>query len=202
MKHPFRAHTPKHRKNRKECKKYNSYLNTLRIDFHKRCGYCNDNTFNMVRSYVIDHFVPRNPDGFSHNIPDNHYYNLIYACPYCNGAKSNKWPTKDAKKHNDGQQGFVFPTKKLYTKHFYRDSSGSIVPKKNCALSKWIYDNMNFGLPIHSLNWQFERFREQELALEKLNKINNDPAIEAQIKSLKSARMEVMDQIFNTNNEK
>lgn len=195
MKHPFRSHTPKHRASRKECKNYKSYLKTLKVDFYQRCGYCNDHNSHVVRSYVIDHFVPRKPKDFVHSIPDNFYYNLIYSCSFCNRAKSNTWPTRNPKKHNDGTQGFVMPTKKMYAKLFSRGVDGGIIPKKNNALAKWIFDNLDFELPIHSLNWKFEKFKAQEEVLNTLYRQHHDAGIKAEIEKIRDLRLIVVDKI-------
>src|SRR5215213_3424063 len=137
--YPFRENCPKHSKNRKVYKRYTSYKKYLRSDFNKRCGYCDDLDQNRIRFFVIDHFVPRNPDGWAHRILPNKYSNLIYSCLFCNQAKGNKWPTMKAKIHNDGQVGFIMPTKKEYTSIFFRSANGSIQYDKNSLLAKYIY---------------------------------------------------------------
>ena len=132
----FRQVTPTHTVNRRVCKHYKSYKKTLRSDFNERCGYCNDFYPDHKRYYVIDHFVPQKPDGWSHTIPPNKYDNLIYACSFCNGAKSNKWPTMDEKIPNDGTHGFIKPTLKSYAKEtlYLSKTSGFKVPLLKIAL--------------------------------------------------------------------
>lgn len=161
---PFRKDIPKHRANRRVCKNYSSYKKTLRADFGKRCGYCNSLDINRIRSYVIDHFVPQTPDGWTHTIPPNEYTNLIYACSFCNGAKSNKWPTRIANKPNNGIVGFVKPTLKSYSKLFRRSIDGSIIVFKNNTIGAYIYKELDFNLDIRALNWKFEKILEQEEA--------------------------------------
>lgn len=158
MTHPFRSTpTPKHQKDRRECEHYSSYLKTLKKDFNKRCGYCNDIDLYKIRSFNIDHFVPRNPKDFTHSIKPNYYYNLIYACNYCNSAKSNKFPTKDPDKHNDGKIGFIKPTDDEYSDLFYRDKDGTIYPINENLLSEYIIRELNLKNPIHSLMWRLEK---------------------------------------------
>jgi 5-methylcytosine-specific restriction endonuclease McrA len=193
--HPFRQNTPKHRKNRKVYKYYKSYKKTLSIDFNNRCGYCNDYYHDHKRYFVIDHFVPQNPDGWSHSIPSNKYDNLIYACAFCNGAKSNKWPTKNENKSNDGTQGFIKPTLKLYTKVFRRDKDGSIIVYKKHLVGSYIHRELNFGLPIHSLNWKIEKFLEQEKVLENLYNKKNDIVLKQQLNEIKLLRLSFVDKI-------
>jgi hypothetical protein len=199
---PFRILTPQHTKGRKSCKKYQSYKASLRKDFNQRCGYCDDHNYNRLRSYVIDHFVPRNPKDFVHKIPDNYYYNLIYSCSFCNSAKSNIWPTKVARKHNDGVKGFVMPTTVRYGKLFYRDGHGSIMPKANNQIAKYIYDTLNFSFPIHSLNWKFERLSQQEKILQQLASINmHDLQLQKDIDDIRNLRLTVLDDLFRHYNK-
>lgn len=156
--HPLREKTPKRRKNRSVCKKYTSYRKTLRADFHDRCGYCA--SFDKIRSksFAIDHFVPQNPDGWSHSLRDNDYYNLVYSCGNCNSSKSNKWPTKNENIHNDGVQGFVDPTSANYENLFQRDSDGFIIQKTSSdQLSKYILTELSLNMPVHSILWKLER---------------------------------------------
>lgn len=196
----FREKVPKHRRNRKPCKHYSSYKKTLGEDFYLRCGYCNDLDKNRIRSYVIDHFVPQKPDGFIHNIPANRYKNLVYACSWCNRAKSNIWPTKNAKLHNDGKVGFILPTTKAYSDLFERDLNGTITLKNNTPLAKYIYDTLNLGLPLHSLNWKFERMLLQEDKLKVLYNTSKDAAIKKEIDDLRNLRLTIMDTILEIYN--
>lgn len=198
--HPFRTDTPKHRQHRKVCKNYKSYKKTLRIDFKNRCGYCNDLDFNRIRNYVIDHFVPQNPKGWSHRILPNKYLNLIYACPFCNGAKSNKWPTLDSTKPNDGSIGFIKPTTKHYSKVFRRNNEGVIIVHKSHPLGQYIHEELELGLDIHSLNWKFEKIFEQEKNLEILEKKTTDSTLKAEINRIKLLRLEIVDTINNLYN--
>jgi len=193
--HPFRQDTPKHRKDRKVCKHYKSYKKTLRSDFNKRCGYCDDIDTNRIRNYVIDHFVPQKPDGWNHTIQPNKYSNLIYACSYCNGAKSNKWPTRNATQSNDGIIGFIKPTQKSYSKVFRRAADGSIIVHNNHPIGIYIHKELNFELSIHSLNWSFEKILEQEKLLEKLNRKITDNILKQQLAEIKLLRLEIVDSI-------
>jgi uncharacterized protein (TIGR02646 family) len=156
--HPFRKVTPKRRPDRAKCEHYTSYRDTLREDFNKRCGYCDDADFFRIRSFTIDHFVPRNPKDFTHDIEPNYYYNLVYACYFCNSAKSNKWLTTDATESHNGAQGFIDPTTDEYTNFFRRDKNGRIQSNGvNDILAQFIIDELNFWLPIHQITWKLER---------------------------------------------
>jgi 5-methylcytosine-specific restriction endonuclease McrA len=191
--HPFRQDTPKHTANRRVCKHYKSYKITLRADFNKRCGYCNDYYHDHKKYFVIDHFVPQNPDGWTHTIRPNKYNNLIYACSYCNGAKSNKWPTMNPKKSNDGVRGFIKPTKKLYSKLFRRNTAGSIVVHNNHLIGKYLYNELKFDLEIHALNWKFEILFRQEQQVQEILKKTKDAAVRQEIEQIRNLRLGVMD---------
>ncbi|MGZ4055279.1 MAG: HNH endonuclease signature motif containing protein [Bacteroidia bacterium] len=193
--YPFRDKTPKHRTGRRVCVNYAQYKVTLRADFNNCCGYCNDHDSNSKRSYVIDHFVPQNPDGFTHSIKPNRYRNLIYSCSFCNGQKSNKWPTNDARNPNNGTDGFIIPTEKAYGDLFERDVNGYIIVKNNSAIGKYIFKELNLGWVLHSLNWKFEKLLSQEKTLKQIYDRSNDPAVKKTIDDLRSLRLSVVDNI-------
>lgn len=154
----FRESTPSRRDNRAVCKHYTSYRDTLKEDFGNRCGYCNDLDKYRIRSYTIDHFVPQNPADFVHRLAPNDYYNLVYACRYCNSAKTNKWPTKDERVHHNGKEGFIDPVADEYTDMYHRSSSGRIEPKDpNNELAQYIIDELNLWKPIHERMWKIEK---------------------------------------------
>ena len=197
---PFREEPyPLHSKNRKECEHYTSYLYTLKIDFNKRCGYCNDIHSFRIRNFAIDHFVPRNPIDFKHPIKPNYYYNLVYSCSYCNSAKSNKFPTKNHEIHNDGNIGFIIPTETSYADLFYRDSDGTIMSKDNNLLANYIIDELNLKNPIHSLMWRIERLNNLIESLDKKIKQTNNEALIEEKKQLDKEFGEISRTIFSTN---
>ncbi|WP_148270706.1 HNH endonuclease [Haliscomenobacter hydrossis] len=180
----FRDITPIRRPNRRECKHYYSYLSTLREDFNYRCGYCNDHDGLRIRSFTIDHFVPQNPEGFAHNIKPNYYYNLVYACRYCNAEKRNKWPTKDVNVSHDGTIGFIDPTEEDYTKLFRRSKSGKIIPSEDSNLAKYIRKELKLWLPIHALMWKLERMNNLIDQIENELRTTNDQVLKAQLEQL------------------
>lgn len=161
--YPFRKKTPKRRAEAKERTNYSSHKKDLREDFNNRCGYCDDADFFKLRSFAIDHFVPKTPKDFTHDIEPNYYYNLVWACNFCNGAKSNKWITKNAAVHNDGEQGFIEPTSEEYTNLFKRDKDGSIKCNGvNASLSRYIIEELKLWYPIHRITWKLEKINQLE----------------------------------------
>lgn len=175
--YPFRKNTPKRRENAKERKNYRSHKNDLKEDFNGRCGYCDDTDFFKIRSFAIDHFVPKTPKDFTHDIEPSYYFNLVYACNFCNGAKSNKWITKDASIHNDGKQGFVEPTSEEYTQLFKRDTDGAIVCNGiNKNLSQYIIGELKLWYPVHRITWKLEKLNELEKNVSiEIQRLENSP---------------------------
>ena len=110
---PVRSYSGDKWKTNKTNKKY------LAQDFDHRCAYCDDwDKYNGgMRSYHVEHFAPKE------KFPDLEYTydNLLYACPYCNEAKSDKWPSDKAEISVVGDKGFVDPCTAEYYAYIYRN---------------------------------------------------------------------------------
>ncbi|WP_289028713.1 HNH endonuclease [uncultured Algoriphagus sp.] len=191
----FRTATPTRRPDRKECKHYYSYLGTLRADFNQRCGYCDDFDRLRIRSFTIDHFVPQNPKDFEHDIPPNYYYNLVYSCRYCHGAKTNKWPTKDAQTPNDGKAGFIDPINDQYTKLYKRSATGKIIPSDDSELAKYIIKELKLWLPVHERMWKLEKVKQLNDKIEEKLKTITDETIKKELEQLHYEVLKVWYQI-------
>ncbi len=188
--YPFREKTPKRRDNPAKREKYSSHKNDLREDFNRRCGYCDDTDFRRIRSFAIDHFVPKTPKDFTHDVKPNFYYNLVYACFFCNGAKSNKWITKDASIHNDGKQGFIEPTSEDYTNLLKRDKDGSIICNGvNADLSQYIIEELKLWYPVHRITWRIEKVNNLKI---KVASAINEVVDEIKRKELKELHYEIL----------
>lgn len=157
----FRKRTPTRRtdftqkKGRKEA---------LREDFNRRCGYCDDPDSYQNAYYEIDHFVPKK---HLKTISENDYRNLVYACRHCNNAKGDKWPTKDEKKHNNGQEGFIDPCSQTYDEQFERNSRGEI--RGMTMLGKYMYKELKLYLTRHAVIWNLERIDAHIQGIENLS---------------------------------
>lgn len=197
--YPFREKTPTRRPGRTVCKHYTSYIETLREDFNERCGYCDDSDRLRIRSYTIDHFVPRNPKDFSHNIESNFYYNLVYSCRYCNSAKTNKWPTKDAKIHHNDKEGFIDPIEIDYTGLFKRCIDGHIIPaEEENILANHILSELKLWLPIHERMWKLEKIINLNRQIRiRLNNMENGE-IKDQLEKLHYEVYKMMDEIMES----
>jgi 5-methylcytosine-specific restriction endonuclease McrA len=143
---------------------YGQYKKYIREDFHNQCGYCGDNDYYSggFRGYHIDHFRP-------HSIPEfkcliNVYENLVYACPYCNGAKSNKWM----------DEGFIDPCDPLFDENLVRDDIGRIQYKTKRG--ELIYKELKMYLKRHELIWCIEKLSKQKNDIHNL--INSERAKE------------------------
>lgn len=192
----FRNITPARRLNRKVCEKYSSYLKTLRSDFSFRCGYCNDADRFRIRSFTIDHFVPRNPSGWTHSILDNHYYNLVYSCRHCNSAKTNKWPTEDATIHHNGIIGFIDPCEGSYSDLFERKDSGQIVAQDPTnPLAAWILIELNLWFPIHERMWKLEKIKTESERLKSLLSNMNDGTLKESIQKVHYEILQNLDEV-------
>lgn len=148
----FRENTPT-RTCTKTYQNYRSYKKFLVSDFNTRCGYCDssDTWYGGFRHFQIDHFAPK--DKFP--IFQADYKNLIYACPSCNGAKSNKWPSTDATQNRVGDEGFLNPVNDNLNDHFERDDFGNILPKTTIAFNMCI--SLKLCLERHGVLWMLSK---------------------------------------------
>ena len=148
----FREKTPERRTDIANKSRYQDYKPELRQDFNTRCGYCNDHESLRNSFYEIDHFIPKillNENEYAD------YKNLVFSCRFCNNSKSNKWPTDDRDKCNDGIAGFIDPCNEDYDSQFTRNSMGKIIPQSE--LGKWMYRELKLYLNRHSILWQIEK---------------------------------------------
>ena len=132
---------------------YRAYKDELRADFNSRCGYCDsiDEYFGGLSGAHIDHFAPKS------KFPTlaNCYQNLVYSCPFCNRAKSNKWLGNNASIPNNGNEGFVDPCSGEFDNHLAREASGEIVPRT--GLGEYMVDHLKLRLVRHRFIWQAQR---------------------------------------------
>lgn len=167
---------------------YTSFKPFIREDFNNRCGYCDDlDLFHGgVRGYQIDHFKPHSIEKFEELKQE--YSNLIYSCPFCNRAKSNKWEDED---------GFIDPCCDEYSNHISRNDKGQI-QYDTTPQGKYIYENLNLYLPRHELLWMIEKLQKQKLSLKKHLKTLGDE--HSNYKSIIIKFIEIDDKLYEYNN--
>lgn len=119
----------------------------LAKDFGHRCAYCDDldSYGGGYRAYHVDHFAPKSKFPKLQYVYDN----LLYACPWCNGAKGDAWPSDDPKKNVMGDEGFIDPCTEDYDKHLERLTDGSIVG--TTALGKYMCERLHLFLKRHAI---------------------------------------------------
>lgn len=134
----------------------------LEEDFHFLCGYCGKDGRVMHQKFHIDHFVPKSID----RERENDYYNLVLACPKCNLAKSDKWPTKDRCRPNDGTRGFVDPATSEFDDNVKRVKSGYVVGKTDVGRN--MCEMLHLDIRRTDLYWKISQLKEQQEKLEEL----------------------------------
>ena len=139
-----------------ERQRYREYKADLRRDFSRRCGYCDslDEYFGGARGYQIDHFAPKS------KFPELEivYGNLVYSCPFCNRAKSNKWVGENSAEPHNGVIGFVDPCDNDFDNHVTRDGQGRVIAKTQ--LGQYMVTNLNLKLLRHQFIWQTQKLEE------------------------------------------
>ena len=144
----FRDKTPKRRNITTIVSHYRKHKANLKIDYLDRCGYCNSVDTWRFEWFEIDHFVPQK---YLKTITDTDYVNLVYACRSCNNSKRAKWPTKDEKKYNENDEGFIDPCDDEYAQQFDRAANGRILPKTK--IGQWMYNALKLYKPQHEIIW-------------------------------------------------
>ena len=150
---------------------YQQYRAELKADFNHRCGYCDahDDVVWARGHYHIDHFAPHS----QFPLLKESYENLVYSCPFCNRAKSNKWHGNDATVHNDGIRGFVDPCSNEYDQHLTRSDDGKIIALTN--LGRYLLVELKLQLARHQMAWQSEALLKLR---DRVSALLDDPRLE------------------------
>lgn len=133
----------------------------LKEDFNHKCAYCDDHDWYYGGSdnYHVDHFAPKAK--FKHL--EYNYDNLLYACPFCNRAKSDKWVGRDESETIVGDCGFIDPCTPEYLKHLERNKNGEIVPKSD--IGNYMYKELKLYLDRHRICFIIEQIAEKRKQL-------------------------------------
>lgn len=159
----LREEVPKRSRTGQFAKTNRTYKKYLMVDFKHKCAYCGDldSISCGSRFYDVEHFAPKE------KFPEREfiYDNLLYACPYCNGSKSDKWVSNDADINVIGDEGFVDPCAKEYDLQLDRDSDGKIFAKTE--LGKYMIKELNLYLKRHEIIYNLEVLRNRTEDLKK-----------------------------------
>lgn len=127
----------------------------LKKDFHGRCAYCgdSDSVGMSARHFQVDHFVPKE------KFPNLkwEYTNLMYACEFCNGAKSDYWAGESPDQNIVDNEGIVSPCCAEYDSHICRSENGAIVPLS--IIGQFMYKKLKLYLRRHHLLHKLESLR-------------------------------------------
>ena len=133
----------------------------LKQDFHSRCAYCDDWDFYYggAMAFHVEHFAPKE------KFPDliHRYENLLYACPYCNEAKSDKWPSDSAAISVVGEEGFVNPCEAEYDVHLERTLDGKINSKSE--LGNYMISNLKLYLKRHQIFYKIDQIDQKRTSI-------------------------------------
>lgn len=129
----------------------------LMIDFSHKCAYCDDHDqyYGGSNNYHVDHFAPKAT--FDH-LKFN-YDNLLYTCPFCNRAKSDKWVGRDEHQNIVGNCGFIDPCFPEYNKHLERNDNGEIIAKTD--IGDYMYKELKLYLDRHRICFIIEEIAEK-----------------------------------------
>lgn len=157
----------------------------LKNDFGHKCAYCDDHDkyYGGSNNYHVDHFAPKIK--FKHL--QYNYDNLLYACPFCNRAKSDKWVGADEHETVVGDCGFIDPCLPEYLGHLERNDNGEIVPKSD--VGKYMYKELKLYLDRHRICFMIERIAERRMQLK--SKCDQLTALGKDASELKTAYCEV-----------
>ncbi len=133
----------------------------LSDDFEHRCAYCNDRDVygGGYRAYQVEHFAPKV------KFPDLEYDydNLLYACPWCNRAKWDHWPSDNSQVCVVGEEGFIDPCTSEYDKHLERMPNGAI--RGITPLGMYMWKTLKLYLDRHEIIYNVDKLDKKRLEL-------------------------------------
>lgn len=135
----------------------------LILDFEHKCAYCDDldKYTGGSRMYHVEHFAPKD------KFPELEYTydNLLYACPYCNISKSDKWPSDSSTISIVGNKGFIDPCTNEYNKHLKRHNNGEIY--FTTPIGEYMFYELKLYLQRHQLIYNLGRIHNKLKELKK-----------------------------------
>jgi hypothetical protein len=118
----------------------------LRLDFQFRCVYCLAVEAEVGPSrpyggFEIEHFRPRS----TFPKDENNYKNLLWACPDCNRAKSNTWPTRIELRNGSR---FIDPCREALGLHLELKGL-EVCAVQQSAAGVYTIDELNLNSAVH-----------------------------------------------------
>ncbi len=155
-----------------------TYKKYLMEDFKHKCAYCGDldSISCGSRFYHVEHFAPKEKFPQLEFVYDN----LVYACPFCNGHKSDKWVSNDPNINVVGDKGFVDPCNIEYDNHLDRDDSGKIYAKTK--LGQYMIEELNLFLKRHEIIYNIELLKDKTEKLIKSIEEDKSNGVDVSIK--------------------
>lgn len=152
---PVRTYSGEQWRTNKTNKKY------LAKDFENRCCYCNDHHHYSggYETFHVEHFAPKSK--FPHL--EFTYDNLLYACPFCNISKGDKWVGKTEHENIISDKGFINPCSKEYDVHLGRKTNGEIYYKTQ--IGEYMYNELKLFLDRHKTIYKLSEIRSIEKRL-------------------------------------
>jgi len=155
---------------------------TVRANYHFRCGYCGVSEADSGSELEIDHYRPQSRGGGDE--PEN----LVYCCPKCNQYKGSYWHETDP----PHIIRLLHPRRDDFREHLREKDNGEIIgkTKEGSFLIQRIHLNRP-ALIAYRLNKHAERQRQNELNAAK----EREQALLQRIEELDAALQTVISQI-------
>lgn len=166
--------------------KYRKYLSE---DFAGRCCYCNTPEDLLTSAYHIDHFIPRAEFSGVKDYLNSMYDNLMWSCPKCNLAKSNKYEGNLSDTDQIENLRFYNPVETDYNDIFYRNELGAI--DSDDPKGRQMIRDLKLYRPVHTLSWLIEKLESTYDVLEKAYNEETDKAKRAEIEKAKHRISEI-----------
>jgi hypothetical protein len=140
---------PKEKSNQPATGTYRDWKPLLAEEGFHQCVYCSisESSFGGIRNFHVEHYKPKGDSRFTHL--ENIFSNLFYACPICNGFKSDDWPCEP----NNDLNIICYPDPSVidYSHIFTLDYLTGLIDGINIA-AKYILNKLHLNRPQLIIN--------------------------------------------------